>query len=490
MAKTEIILECHKCGAGFDVTDMKPDSRFRCENCRAFLKVPRRSRRGLAMGVAVAVVVVVAAVVVIMMSSGTGTEDHTTGRKTATRKKTPKPPAPEKPKVDLVQLEYEDLVVRAGKGRTRDLLRLGRFCRQHEKYAARAEKTFRAVLDRDPENRTALEALNLAYLEGMYVPKVWHENLVESPWYKKAMKVLDREVKNCQDLRDLGLSFAYAPPFALVKVRSDDEVEDGRARRHAAAVLQGLADALQDLVGDDVDCARACEAVIPVFWFESQRAEKVYWESRQATFIEMAKQEVKRNPFWSLCKEKELIQGDSSPMALAAAERLVEAAFASKNPPPTWLVLGLSRHIGRIKMKSLENGLFDVTYGVPDPDTLAAVSRKKNRNTLKRIVTRPREAEDLARQILEFLKQRGLQGNINIGGAARFTTAEEGWALTGFFLDPANPYKERFQDYLQGIQKGITSPRAFNAAFSDPDGETPVDFDALDEAWVAWLKKE
>ena len=132
MAKTEIILECHKCGAGFDVTDMKPDSRFRCENCRAFLKVPRQSRRGLFIGMAAVVIVVAAAVILLVMSSGTENEDRSPPKKTATRKKAPKRPAPEKPKVDLVQLEYEDMVVRAGKGRTRDLLKLAKFCRQHE----------------------------------------------------------------------------------------------------------------------------------------------------------------------------------------------------------------------------------------------------------------------------------------------------------------------------------------------------------------------
>jgi len=438
---------------------------------------------------AAVVIVVAAAVILLVMSSGTENEDRSPPKKTATRKKAPKRPAPEKPKVDLVQLEYEDLVVRAGKGRTRDLLNLAKFCRQHEKYADKAEKAFQKVLDRDPENKAALDGMGLAYLEGMHVPKTWHKNLVDSPWYKKAMKVLDREVKNRQDLRDLGLSYAYAPPFALVKVRSDDEVKDGRARRRAASMLQGLADALQDLVGDEVDCTRAFEEVLPVFWFESERAERIYWESRQATFLEEAKQEVKRNPYWSLCKEKELVQGDSSPMVLAAAERLVEAAFASKNPAPSWLVLGLSRHLGRVKVKTLKDGSCEVTYGVPDPETLGAVVRKKKRNTLEKIVNRPKEAEDFARRFIEYLKQRGIQANVDFGRFGGFTPAEEGWALTGFFLDPANPYKGRFQEFLLGIQKGITSPRSFNAAFSDPDGETPVDFDALDEAWVAWMKK-
>ena len=237
-------------------------------------------------------------------------------------------------------------------------------------------------------------------------------------------------------------------------------------------MLQGLADALQDLVGDEVDCSQGFKEVLPVFWFETDRAEKVYWESRQATMLEMDQEELKRNPYWSLCRDKELVKGDTSPMILAAAERLVEATFASKNAAPTWLVLGLSRHLGRVKVKTLEDGTFEVTYGVPDPTTLSAVVQKKKRNTLEQIMTRSLEAEEIARRLIEYLKQRGIKGNINFGEAGRFTTSEEGWALTGFFLDSDNPYMNQFQDYLQSIQKGVTSPEAFSKAFSDPDGET------------------
>ena len=145
MGKADLILECGKCKAGFDVSEMKPDARFRCENCGAWLRVPRPSRRGPIIAMVSGLAIVATVVIVYLVSTGGGPEpNREPARESAGNepdKATPETPG-ESPKeeIDLVALEFEESKRQSRSGRIRDILAFARFCGEHERYASEAEK--------------------------------------------------------------------------------------------------------------------------------------------------------------------------------------------------------------------------------------------------------------------------------------------------------------------------------------------------------------
>lgn len=499
MGKAESILECRRCKAGFDVSEMKPDARFRCENCGAWLRVPRPSRRGPIIAVVSGLAIVATVVIVYLVStSGAAEPDRKPGRH-AEQKKPEKDVTPESPKkavkdIDFAALEYEEFKKQARSGRLRDILALARFCKEHERYRAEAEKIYRTVLNDDPENEEALKALGLACLENLHVPRKWYDELVKSPWFEKARKVLDKEVKSKQDLRDVGLSYAYAPPFVLVRERSESETEDRLRRRTGAAILLGLPKAFNELIGKDLEIdATKVTAVIPVFWFRTQRAVTAYEESRPPDLLEIDTGNVNRNPNWCFCNEEEITRLTLCPLATEAAEKLVTIAAKNpkaKQPLPRWVVQGLAGHLARVKCAERKLDSPAVTYVAPDPGTLRTLSRSKDRTQVKGIVASSEQRAKLLEQLKKFLKERGITNvDINSYNVGEFANPRDAWALVGFFLRGESENRKRFFDYLARVQKGEVPVKAFHAAFA-PEGEKKADFDQLDAAWLKWIKAE
>jgi len=499
MGKAELILECRKCKAGFDVSEMKPDARFRCENCGAWLRVPRPSRRGPIIAVVSGLAIVATVVIVYFVSTGGGPEPDKTPPREAARGEPEKGKTPESPEeapkeLDLVAMEFENFKKQADSGRIRDILAFARYCREHhERYASEAEKAYRTVLNEDPEHEEALKNLGLACLEDLHVPRKWYDDLVKSPWFKNARGVLDKEVKSKQDLRDIGLTYAYAPPFVLVHERSQSETEDRLCRRKAAAILQGLAGAFNSLIGKQLGVdATEVTAVIPVFWFRTERAVSAYRESRPPDLLEMNSADFHRNPHWCFCNEEDITRLTLSPLASEAAEKLVTLATKKPKakPLPRWVVLGLAGQLARIKCVERKFDTPAVTYLAPDPGTLRSTTRAKDRTKLEGVVASSVQRAKILEQLKKFFKERGITNvDINAYVGDDFVNPRDAWALVDFFLRGEPENRKRFLDYLERVQKGEVPVKAFHAAFA-PEGEKKADLEKLDAAWLEWMKGE
>ncbi|MBN2490961.1 MAG: hypothetical protein JXQ29_08935, partial [Planctomycetes bacterium] len=153
------LLECHRCGAGFDVAGLKPDARFRCEACGAWLRVPRPKRRAPWIAVACAASAIAGAAIVYLLASTGGapppaptpasTPAPAPAPETARPAAAPAATAPDRPaeapaqpEADPLALEFEALRERTRSGRILDLLAFARFCRLNERYVAEAEQAF------------------------------------------------------------------------------------------------------------------------------------------------------------------------------------------------------------------------------------------------------------------------------------------------------------------------------------------------------------
>jgi hypothetical protein len=486
------LLECRRCGAGFDVSDMKPDTRFPCENCRAYLRVPRPKRRGGLVGAAITLGILVVAVGIYFLTTGGGPGDpaRTLGPAADARPAAETPS--EKPaEVDLVQLDYEEFARKARTGRVPDLLALGKFCREHERYAEEARRAFRLVLKQEPENEEALEALGLARLEGLYLPRAKHEAMIRSPWYANARAVLDKEVKDQQGLRDLGLSYAFAPPFLIVRERNDDDAVDRAQRRRAVAVLEGMAEAFDRLIGEDLGVRAAkTDRVIPVFWHRTERGERIWEDSRRPDLKEEESGKWIRNEHWTVVKEEDVTRLVRSPFAEWPAYELVAALLCSeKIRLPGWLVDGLSCQVACLRLEEVRHAEPVATYDVDNPGDLRATARDPKRSRANAMVGIDPERSEFAKRLLEELKKRGIT-NVTIDTVTdnlREVPSRDAWAFVRFLLKSDPDRRARFVDYVKRVRKGERWGAAFHAAFAEGE-EKKCDIEALDRAWLDWMK--
>ena len=530
MATTPPLVECSRCGAGFDVSSMKPDTRFRCENCGAFLRVPRGRRTGLWIGVAAGAAIVVAVVVVTVLlgrngpspgekgSAPSGTASTSEASAATGNGPASSPPAG---KTDLAALTFENLSRNAETGEVDALLKLARFCRENQRYGKHAEDAYRRVLVQDVEHEEALENLDLACCEGLHVPRSWHKALVESAWYANAQKLLEQEVKNKQAFCDLKLSYAYAPPFVLVRERKLNEKEDRIDRRKASAILGGMAGAFNRLVGNDLNVdATTVTTVIPLFWHRTDRAEPAFEEAMQIDMLEKDKGITERNPHWCLCGEEDITRLTLSPLAAMAACELVEVALtsgAAKNEktakngeggkngesgkrekddpkaasgpgaPPVWIIQGLANHLGRVKVQTRKFQDPVVLHDAPDAPTLRSLARDPEHIHLKDVVAVP--PRKLPKELLELLKERGLDARfVDVRILGPDVPPRDAWGLVHFFLKDDPDRRNRFLDYLKRVRRNEPDDKAFLAAFGYENKQK--DLEKLDQVWEEWLKTQ
>lgn len=481
MGKTEQHLTCPKCEAEHDVGAMKPGRRFQCD-CGRHLTVPARG--GLSPLVIAGVALLIAVPVGIFAFVGGGEVPVDDDPKPA--EKTAEADEPTEPIPDLIQLDYEGLVERTRRGKRSDREKakaeLLAFCVKHERFHDEARKVYRKMLDEDPDTPEALAFLKLKLVEDLPIPADEHAALVGSDWYEKASAVVHNEVKSEQRFLDIGLRYAYAPPFVVVKERADRELLDRRARLKARALLAGVYPALRALLAGSVDLPEEPTIVIPLFWFSSERAWNLYWDSKTPRWGERRS----RNPHWCVYRVSEradpfALQGCVAPMVREGAVSMVEAALDKKGTTPQWVTHGIAEHLARVAVD--EEAATGYRYGAVDAKSLARLGKTNDRLKLTDIVVRTDEQDEIARQLLEWLKKQGRDdvtiNTVQLG--MKYVPPDVAWSLVTFLLEGER--RDGFLDFVGRVTKGGTPEAAFKAALGE-------DVEALDAAWSKWLKAQ
>ncbi len=480
MGKTEPTLTCPKCQAEHDVSAMKPGRRFQCE-CGRHLTAPARS--GLSPLVIGGIALLIAVPVGIFAFIGGDEVPVDDDPKPA--EEVAKDDKPAEPVPDLIQLDYEGLVARTRRGKrsAREEARaeLLAFCVKHERYHDEARKVYRKMLDEDPDTPEALDFLKLALVEDLPIPAAEQKALVDGDWFEKASGVLHNEVKSEQRFLDIGLRYAYAPPFVVVKERADNERKDRKARLKARELLAGVYPAFRALLADAVELPEDPAVVVPLFWFSSENAWNLYWDSKTPRWGERRS----RNPHWCVYRVSEradpfALHGCVAPMVREAALSMVEAALNKKGMTPQWVTHGIAEHLARVAMDEERGGY---RYGAADEKSLARLGKSSDRMKLVDIVVRTDEQDEVARQLLEWLKKQGRDdvtiNTVQLG--MKYVPPDIAWSLVTFLLEDGQ--RERFLDFVGRVVKGGAPEAAFKKALGE-------DVAALDDAWAKWLKAQ
>lgn len=392
----------------------------------------------------------------------------------STQKKAEKPPEPEKSKpkkkVDRVARTFAKLRREAKSGRYAALLALGKFCAKHERYADEARRAFERILADDPEDEEALDHLGLALVEDLPMKKDAAVALKASAWFKAASGVVDTEVKNEQRLRDLGLSYAFQPPFLIVKEQEDDVAADRAKRRKLMRALEPLYAGFRSLLGDEVGLAAEPAAVVPIFWHRTKRAAMVFERSRQRRHDEVAD----RNYLWSLfddSSDEESLAVRFGPLVEQASYSMVSATL-NAHPMPSWLSTGLGGYLAGMSLDT-KDARSMIDRAVVDPALIKAVLEKKDRWPVRRILAKP----TLPDHLKKMLKEQGLEA-----GQFSFFASTSPHEAVAFVTYLAQEKPKTFTTLVASFLRGEAKEGLVKETLGD-------DLSALDTAWVKWMKE-
>jgi hypothetical protein len=300
-----------------DVGGVPAGKGFKCSECGAFNRVPKK---GLpvpvlaAAGGALVVLVVVIAVVFSGRDGGTGNRtesgkgtlerdkasprrdeatrkpDEATRKPDEATRKPDKParkaenPAPEPVDTRLARLARAAMAEGAT---AEDAFKVAEYCekKRGKKYRTEMKKWAELTIERNPRHEWAHEMLDHVEFLGEYISEEEKEKRLEDPWYEKAVEVREKKFLQDQDLRDLGLVYHASMPFVIAKQRNDDRpLRDKWELRELGAILSGTYHRFYELFGSrfkltPFDGSRGEAKAIPIFWFDSRQ--KFWWAMRR-----------------------------------------------------------------------------------------------------------------------------------------------------------------------------------------------------------------
>ena len=294
----KVELACRRCKAVYDVSDMRPNTLFKCESCGALIRAPRKKGPPVPILAAAGGALVVAVVVIVLMSRGSGEQDEKKGARTepdrTARADQPLEPAPPpkpkpkpKPKPEPVDPRLEALkkTAQAEGATAEDAYQVAEhyWRKSPSRYKSQIEAWAGIAVARNPNHKWAHEMLGHVEFLGEYISEKEKEKRLEDPWYKKAWDVREKKFLQDQQLRDLGLVYKASMPFVIAKERNKQKpLRDERELDELGAILTSTYQRFRSLFAErfkllPFDGSRGEPRAIPVFWFDSEKTFQRAW---------------------------------------------------------------------------------------------------------------------------------------------------------------------------------------------------------------------